>query len=487
MGHNGECAFTLTIFGSDQEDIYVYDLNPNNPHQYRYLNQWETMEVVEEEFEIRGYPKETHVLHYTRHGPVLLLQAQEQRAYALRSVWWEAGTCAYLAGVSTMRSRNLDEFKNSITRFGAPALNHIYADTSGTIAWLPYGFSPIRPNWDGLTPVSGNGEYEWQGFVPQSAMPAIINPECGYVASANEMNLPSEWLQVQKPVGFEWLEKSRACRIKQVLDQASTHAVEDSCRLQTDIYSWPGLRLQQLLLKSSLMQDQELNSIMTRFTGWDCQLNVESPEAIVQEWWLHKEIKPALFKLFVKEPEYLSLMYPGDIEGILTALEKPSAIFGEQPEISRDELLKSTLLRTLGTLAEKFGPDMESWRWGNLHHAYFEHALSRTSGSDWVKQADVGPAPKPGSASTVMHAAYRESDFRVTYGASVRLVMDIGDWDNSRCMNTPGQSGDLRSSYYSNLFNHWAQGEYVPMLYSDAAVNDAVTQRIIIRPIVSSS
>ena len=82
---------------------------------------------------------------------------------------------------------------------------------------------------------------------------------------------------------------------------------------------------------------------------------------------------------------------------------------------------------------------------------------------------DVGPLPKGGSGSTPMHTGYRPSDFRITHGASVRLVMDVGEWDNSVCINAPGQSGDPRSPHYGDLAPAWAKGEYVPMLYSARA------------------
>ncbi|MGU3577032.1 penicillin acylase family protein [Brucellaceae bacterium C25G] len=485
MGHNDVSAFTLTIFGSDQEDIYVYDLNPKNPHQYRYGDDWEAMEVVAERFEIRGHEDEIHDLFYTRHGPVLLTQKQENKAYALRSVWWEAGTCAYLAGVATMRSRSLEEFKSSITRFGAPALNHVYADTKGTIAWLPYGFSPVRPNWDGLTPVSGNGDYEWQGFVAQKDMPSIINPVCGFVASANEMNLPEEWIKDHKPVGYEWLEKSRACRIKQVLESSVSHSVEDSCRLQTDTYSWPAMRLQKLLQDDFFASNPDMSDVVTRFLNWNCELHIASSEAVIQEWWLHKEIKPALFKLFVKDARYQSLMYPGDVDAILAALESPSELWGDDPVAQRNQLLALTLQRTIDTLSAKLGSDISKWYWGDMHHAYFEHALSKKLGKTWADQADVGPAPKAGSASTVMHAGYRDADFRVTHGASVRLVMDVGAWDNSYYINAPGQSGDPRSPFYSHFFKDWVKGSYVPMVYSDEAVKKALVETIVIKPLTN--
>ncbi|PJE36699.1 penicillin acylase family protein [Pseudooceanicola lipolyticus] len=478
MGHNGTCAFTATIFGSDQEDIYQYETNPDNPLEYRFADAWEAMTVIPEEFEIRGHATETHDLLFTRHGPVLLAQPEKSRAYALRSVWWEPGTCAYLAGVSTMRSRDLDEFREGVARFGAPALNHVYADTSGNIAWLPYGFTPVRPEWDGLLPVPGNGEFEWDGMVPLDKMPSQVNPETRYVASANEANLPDDWQHEITQIGYEWLEKSRALRLHDVLGNSEDHSLDESCALQTDTFSWPGMRLQKLLRTAEIKSDPELAAIIKLLLDWDCMLSVGSTAGLIQEWWLHKRLKPALFSLFVPDPALHGLLFPGDVEGLLSALETPTAPFGPDPEAGRNSLLASTLRGTLYDLTEKFGPDTSTWAWGKLHHAYFEHPLSRDLGSNWIDLADVGPAPKPGSASTIMHAAYRESDFRVTTGASVRFVLDVGDWDKSRCITAPGQSGDPRSPFYDNLFEPWARGEYVPFLYSDAAIDAAVSQRI---------
>ena len=81
-----------------------------------------------------------------------------------------------------------------------------------------------------------------------------------------------------------------------------------------------------------------------------------------------------------------------------------------------------------------------------------------------------------------MHAGYRLSDFRVTAGASVRLVMDVGDWDKSICINAPGQSGDPRSPHYADLAESWAAGAYVPLLYSDARIEAETVNRIRLLP-----
>ena len=69
IGHNDFGAWGLTIFGTDSEDLYVYDTNPANPNQYRYRGQWETMKIVRESIPVKGEPPVAQELKYTRHGP----------------------------------------------------------------------------------------------------------------------------------------------------------------------------------------------------------------------------------------------------------------------------------------------------------------------------------------------------------------------------------------------------------------------------------
>ncbi len=49
IGHNGPIAFGLTIFNVAQEDLYVYELNPDNPNQYRYAQGWEGIGLVKDQ------------------------------------------------------------------------------------------------------------------------------------------------------------------------------------------------------------------------------------------------------------------------------------------------------------------------------------------------------------------------------------------------------------------------------------------------------
>jgi len=81
-----------------------------------------------------------------------------------------------------------------------------------------------------------------------------------------------------------------------------------------------------------------------------------------------------------------------------------------------------------------------------------------------------------------MAATYRLSDFRTVEGASFRMVLDVGQWDESVAINTPGQSGDPQSPFYRNLAPFWAAGKYVPLLYSRRAVEAAAFHRYKLTP-----
>ncbi|GAB0116716.1 penicillin acylase family protein [Acidisoma sp. 7E03] len=473
-GHNGIIGFGLTLFfGPDGEDLYVYETHPDDPDLYRYGEGWERMRVVEEQAAVRGEAAQTLRLKFTRHGPVLLEEAGAHRAYALRTVWSEPGAAAYLVSLSSMRRRNHADFAADMTRWVVPAVNQVYADTAGNIAWMAAGYSPIRPNWSGLLPVPGDGRYEWQGFYRAGDLPHVLNPEQGFVATANEQNVPPDWPLPAAAIGHEWIEPSRARRIAEVFAATLRHSVQTSCALQVDVTSLPARRLARLA--AQLPRDEETVAAACRLlAAFDGTLHAESAAAALSELWWTKHLRPAVVAVAVDDAELRAAIGIGDAEAILARLEAPETFFEHPSDDRRDELLRRTLRSAYEECVERMGSDPATWRWGRVHQAYFEHALAGSRGAEW----DIGPMPMGGSESSPMNAAYRLTDYRVTLGASFRMVLDIGEWDCSRCINTPGQSGDPRTPHYGDLAELWAYGQFIPMLYSRDAVDAATEMRI---------
>jgi penicillin amidase len=487
MGHNGKIAFGLTLFfAADEEDVYVYGTDPADPDRYRYGNGWEGMHVIEERVPVKGASDQTLPLKFTRHGPVVWQDRENRRAVAIRSLWSEPGAAPYAASLKSMRARNHAEFREAMRRWSVPAVNMVFADAEGDIAWMAVGQIPVRRTWDGLLPVPGDGRFEWDGFLTSEELPHVLNPDAGFIATANEMNLPPGWPHAQKPVGYEWYDRSRATRIAEAFAAAGSHDVEASRRLQTDVGSVPACRLMRLI--AGLDSDAAVErAALQLLRGWDCAVGEDSAAAALFEVWWSKHLRPALFACATPDPFVQSLLAPGDPDSVLRELESPGKWFGGRPEQSRDRLLLESLAAAFRECAARMGDDPLAWRWGRLHHGYFEHPMSPLGNAAAAAQLDVGPLPMGGADSVPMNAMYRFDDFRVVLGASVRVVVHLGAWDESVCINAPGQSGDPRSLHYADLAPLWARGDYVPMLYSRDAVDAAAERTIVLTPVSLSS
>lgn len=475
IGHNGHSAFGLTLFlGHDQEDVHVYETHPEDPDLYRYADGWERFRDIEEPADIKGGGTTLVKLRFTRHGPIIAEYPERRLAVGIRTVWTDPGTAPYFKSIAAMRATSFDSFRDHIGGWGVPAVNQVYADVKGDIGWAVGGFSPIRPNWDGLLPVPGDGGYEWQGFLPGSDLPWSHNPAKGYVATANEFNLPPGW-PADRPIGYEWLEPSRADRIEAVLSADAQHTVEAARRLQTDVLSLPAKRVIGLIDGLSARTDAEKAAIGL-LSDWDFRLTAESAAAALYELWWASHLRPAIIAAAVPKLDLRPLFAPGDTAGVLDRL---AALAADSPADFATLMLDS-LAAAYDACLQKLGTDVGQWAWGRLHQAVFEHPAAGIAGAKdrWT----VGPFPFAGSDNTPMNGSYRAGDFRLTIGASFRIVVDVGDWDNSVCINTPGQSGDPRSDHYRDMAPLWATGDYVPLVYSERAIEDAAVFRIALVP-----
>lgn len=475
IGHNGTAAFGLTLFfGHDQEDVYVYETHPDDPNLYRYKGDWERFETIEEEVVVRGGGKETHCLCFSRHGPVVARYLEENLAIAIRTVWTDAGTAPYFRSIASMRSTTFEGFRTSMAGWGVPAVNQVYADTGGDIGWVVAGFSPVRPNWDGLLPVPGDGRFEWQGFLDGMSLPAAKNPGKGYLASANEYNLPDDW-QVDEPIGFEWVEPSRAQRIEEMFAQNPVHSLSLSQDMQTDVLSVAARQVTAGLIPLSGRSGDE-RAALAMLADWDRRLDVASaPGALFEIWWA-QWLRPALFRHAVDDDRTLALIGSGDVS---TALDRLGRLEHANPQ-KHETLLLDSLGSAFADCRHRMGPNPSQWSWGRVHRAIFEHPISVIH--DQSEDLDIKPVPIGGSDSTLMNGLYLPDDYRLTIGASFRMVLDVGAWDNSVCINVPGQSGDPRSPHYNDLSEPWSQGAYVPLLYSDEAIAAQAERRIKLVP-----
>ena len=461
IGHNKNIAFGLTIFPIDQEDLYVYEKQEDG---YIYNKRNEAFIDITETIEVAGAESVTAQLRFTRHGPVVA--ETDTHAFAVRAAWLQPGMAPYFGSIEYMRASDFREFVGALNRWGAPAENQVYADTNGNIGYKPAGRFPVRRNWDGLLPVPGDGTYEWDGYFDMDTLPEEYNPERGFTGTANSMNLPKDYPIDDYRIGFEWSSPWRYKRLWEVLAGDAQHTLQHSLDLQRDYHS---VLARQITAKlPELTSHQQAGKLLG---SWDHNLGVDSAAAALWNVWYSRHLAIGLGDLLAKDEPFT----PTTPLDALTTLELLETEAGRQ-------VAYATLQSAWAETKSLLGDDTSKWLWGDLHQIKFQHPLLEQVDDKTKKIMSIPAFPRGGSANTTNNTGYRAEDFLVRAGASFRMVVDVGNWDAARATNAPGQSGDPRSMFYSNLLENWATENHFPMLYSRQAVTSHAAFTIHLKP-----
>jgi penicillin amidase len=477
-GHNEHIAWGFTIFEVDQQDLYLETLNPADAKLYRTEHGWEAMREEHETFHVRGAPDVQATLHFTRHGPVVWQDGK--RALALRWAGAEPGTAGYLGSLSVDRARNWQEFERAMPRWKVPPENIVYADRAGNIGEHSTGLTPLRPNFNGLLPVPGSGDYEWSGFVSNAQLPHSYNPAARFIATANQRTIPASYPYA---VGYEWAAPTRFERIREVLEGARRTGhkltVADMEALQLDVVSLLARRMQVLLRQALGAGDGDAGKAAQLILDWDGALRADSPSAALYEMWTSRLCTELTHRVVPERAQGALPSWP--LYQVVLALSEPrAALFGASTLPSRDALLRDTLKAAYEELSAKQGIDPRRWSWGELHEVYFRHALDAAPGAAGL--LDRGPVERPGDGDVVQATDFVDGSFEQTSGASYREIFDLGDWDNSVAINVPGQSGQPGSKHFDDLLPLWSSGHYFPLRYSRHAVDAVTTDVLILEP-----
>jgi len=464
IGHNEHGAWGLTIFRIDQEDLYVYRTNPDNPNQYWYQGAWRDMETERDRIEVRDVGTREVTYKYTVHGPVLKEDPGTNRAFAMRAVWLAQGAAPYLASLRMDQATSWTSFREACRYSGLPGENMVWAGRDGTIGWQAVGYTPVRFGWAGRLPVNGNGDYEWQGFVPIQAMPHIANPESGYYGTANHNNVPPGYPNIFSDF---YSDAVRAMRLEEVLSTTRDHTVADSMRLQYDNKS-----ITASVLVPAYTALRDAGAAAALFKDWDFQLDRDSAAAALYDRWESVLLERLNERLASGKPVVSTTKLRDWVQ------DPPQGVFGDDPAGALNGILVAAMADAIATLREEQGNDPAQWRYGATHKTWIRHPLSGLLDKDTASELNLGPLPRGGGNTLNANrgGAIQRS------GASFRMVVDTADWDSAMGTNTPGQSGDPRSPHYANLFENWNRGEYFPMYFSRDRIEAHASEVIRLRP-----
>ena len=465
IGHNAHGAWGLTIFGIDTEGLYVYELAAGDPTRYRYRGQWLAMTTETDTVRVRGGAATAVTLRYTRHGPVLYADSTRRVAVAVRAAWLEPGGAPYLASLRLDQARSWTEARAALAYARMPVLNWIWADTSGTIGWQAAGIAPRRVGWDGLTPVPGDGRYEWAGFLPIPQLPTVTNPAHGYVGTANAYNVDPAYPH-HDALARSWAEPWRHNRLHEVLDTTRRADVASMAALQHDEVPLAARALVPLL-RGVRLADRAVAAARDTLLAWDGVLRADSRGGALYAAW-ERQLLTRTAERALPGPVRAPLRTVA-LSRTVQWLTAADTVLGWDPVPVRDSLVRQAFEAAVADLGRRFGRDIGGWRYGDarFHHARIAHVFDPLVSDSLRPWLSPGPLPRGGYANTLNATGNGDNQ---TSGPSLRVVIDLADWDRAIASNTPGQSGDPRSPWYANLFPLWAANRYVPLPYSPAAV-----------------
>ena len=476
IGHNEKGAWGLTIFETDGEDLYVYDLNKKNLNQYWHKGQWKDMKLIQDSIHVKNSADVKITHKYSIHGPICFIDSVNHKAYAIRAAWMEPGGAPYLASLRIDQATDWESFREACSYSHIPGENMIWADKKGNIGWQAVGIIPIRKNFSGYVPVPGDGRFEWAGYLPIKERPHLFNPSKGFFATANQNVTPTNYTQWDA-IGYTWADPFRGNRIDQVLEPNNNIDLATMAALQTDYYSIPASRMLPLLSNISF-EDDQLQKAKSYLTNWNFILDKNSVAAGIYVAW-EKEIATMMSALLI--PAEVKSLISLQISTIIQRLENPTTHFGDNAINKRNKLLQEAFTKAINNLQKKLGPSMDQWVYGQAKykHSTLEHPLSSIVSNEIKQQLNLGPLPRGGNGQTPGSTGSGDNQLS---GASFRILIDTKDWDKALMINTPGQSGDPNSPYYRNLFETWANDQYFPAYYSKEKIKSVTKEITVLQP-----
>lgn len=499
IGHNDRIAWGFTNVGPDVMDLYIEKVNPDNQNQYEVNGEWVDFETRTEIINTGGSEPVEITVRSTRHGPVLSetygslkdkvdLEAdpeaqpfKEKSGVALPenyviSLAWTALTPStpFEAIWGFNLARNWDEFREAARQFHVPAQNLLYADVDGNIGYQTPGDIPIRANGDGRLPVPGwTDEYEWTGFIPFEDLPYTLNPSSGFIATANNQVNPWDYPYL---ITTDWSYGFRATRIVDMLENAPGKIdIAYIQSMQGDTKNLNAETLVPVLLALDL--DPELASVRDQTLGsWDDQDRANSQSAAVFEhfWW---HLLSDTFNDDLPE-DY----WPGGgsrwYEVMRELVNQPNSQWWDDKDTeatieTRDAIFARAFEETVSQMQKEYGKDVSKWpAWGEIHGATFRNATLGESGIGPIEALfNRGPYPTGGGSEIVNATSWTVGEsFEVDWLPSMRMIVDMGDLNNSVTVHTTGESGHAYHPHYDDMAPLWASGQYYPMLWNEQSI-----------------
>jgi penicillin amidase len=486
FGHNRAVAWCVTHTAADYQDLYIERFDPADPSRYEFRGEWRQAETSREIIRVRGgAPVEIEVTT-THHGPIVLGDLTAGYGFAFRYTATAGPNLGFEAFLPMLRATSADALEEAMRPWVDPVNNFVFADVHGNIGYRTRGQVPVRSMANAWLPVPGwDGTHEWQGMIPFDQMPALHNPEIGFVATANSKVAGPEYPHY---IGLDFAPDFRTRRVVEHLRKVRGATAADMAAIHADRVSIPAREFVEILRQIS-PPDAHAKAALEELLAWDGVMDRDSVPATIyavfRERLLRQLMEPILGPLTAEA-------FAGAPRGAVAHMARIRARLAEMirgddrtllpAESDWPAALATALAASVSELQATLGPDVFTWRWGRLHATQPQHALAATF-PDLAPLLNPPSVPMGGDGDTVQAASFiAGAGYGVTVTSAARYVFDLGDWDRSAWVVPLGSSGHPGSPHYADQAGVWGEARLLPMRYDWKRISGEAETHQVLEP-----
>jgi penicillin amidase len=467
-GRSATLGWARTAGGTDDLDIYIEQLNPQNPAQYLAPGGYRPFKTEKSIIEVKGAQPVTLTLRWTDNGPVIRSDFGLETILptgTVAAISWtllDGQDTSIQSAIDLMQAQTAKDAMTAAQTHVAPVQSLTLVDREH-IALDIIGRRPIRSDahqTQGHLPSPGwNAQNAWRGWMPPAA--GLIDPDPGIVSNAsltgeNDIGPQQRWTRLMN---------SRQVHTRDSFVEAQLDTVSFTARALLPLIGADLWFTEEAAPAGSLARQRQ--RALALLANWSGDMNEHMPEPLIYAAWMQAlqkrmiedDLGPAAASMTHLRPRLIERAFRGE-----DGAEKWCDVRHSARIETCSDLAIMALDDALIWIDENWGGQLESLRWGDAHQArhdhpvlgnvtalrYFMNIRQSTSGGDntLMRGQSKGFAPNP---------------FESTQGPGYRGVYDFADPDSSVFVSATGQSGHFLSRHYDDLAQLWRRGEYIPM------------------------
>ncbi|MFJ4472818.1 penicillin acylase family protein [Streptomyces sp. NPDC089424] len=541
IGHNQDISWGMTNSGADVTDLYLEKLTGDG---YLYDGKVKPFTTYEETIKVAGGTPKKIVVRETNSGPLLSDRDDElvkvgRKAtvdtaapdrgdgYGISLRWTALEPGRTMDALFAMnKAADWDDFRAASALFEVPSQNLVYADTENHIGYTLPGKIPTRAKGhDGWVPAPGwDSRYRWTGYVEQDELPHEYDPDRGYIVTANQAVVGEDYPYT---LTTDWGYGTRSQRITDLVESklkgGGKVSTEDMRQMQMDSSSEIAKLLVPQLLKIDV-GNKDVRDAQKLLEGWDYTQDADSAAAAYFNSVWRNVLKLAFGNKLPKElrvqgqclwVEPVDTTGPVDddrrvrecgqrdadqaqpdggdrwFEVVRTLMADEDSEWWTTPKSGtrpgaddRDGLFKRAMIDARWELTAKLGKDIDSWSWGRLHRLFLKNQTMGTSGPGFLQYAlNRGPWELGGGEATVNATGWNAAGgYGVVWVPSMRMVVNLDDFDKSKWINLSGASGHAYNAHYTDQTGKWAKGELLDWSFTKQAVDSHTDDTLVLKP-----